>query len=806
MAQSVRTHEPGARVIARLRGAVADTSGWDETAAADTVPELLRHALAGAETAVYLDPAVVVYGPLEPVWKALEHDSVALFPRVRELPDDGRLPGYEQLLEAGRISAACVAVRRGPEAEAFLEWWSRRIEENPERADGGWLELAAERLEGVDVVADPGCGVSFWNLHERTLSRNGSGTLVDGRPLRIAEFEGFRGDRPYWLSEAGTRVLVMDDPVLSELCGEYAQRLRAAGWKPPRRGLADVDRLGNSQRVDHLVRVLWDEALADGEEFGDPLNGPAAEAFVEWLRGPAARGARAGVNRYLFRAYQTRPDLQEAFPDLDGPDGPRLIEWALAHGRREVLGELLPSGDGDAPVPDAQLGVNVIGYLGETLGLAEAARLYVAALSAAGIPVSTTAVKPDLPVADEQAKVSRYGSRAYEDIRGGAEPTFNLACLNGDHLAELLRERGEGILDGRPTIGQWGWETDVLPPSWTEAFDKVDEVWVYSSFMAENLGRLLPMPVVVVPPAIVTPQPSGPLTIAADDRFTFLFMLDLFSTLRRKNPLGLIDAFTRAFEPGEGPRLLIKTINARFRQQAAEELRFRADGHPDVEFVDAYLDPGQKAALLARADCYVSLHRSEGFGLPLAEAMALGTPVIATGYSGNMDFTTPFNSKLVDWTETRVGPDCEIYPPNGRWAEPDPDHAAVQMRHVWEKPEEAAARARRAQADIERLYAPKVAGEIARARLERLADLRAARGSRRSPRLASPSNGALQRVEQAMAFDLRNGVGSPPRGLGGFMRKLVLRLMLPFTHNERAVDRAMLEALRELQDELGGRG
>ena len=213
------------------------------------------------------------------------------------------------------------------------------------------------------------------------------------------------------------------------------------------------------------------------------------------------------------------------------------------------------------------------------------------------------------------------------------------------------------MLGTRPTIGQWGWETDVLPPSWTAAFDYVDEVWVYSNFMAENLGRLLPMPVVVVPPAVVAPDVDADgLTIAQDDRFTFLFMLDLFSTLRRKNPLGLVDAFTRAFAPGEGPRLIVKTINGRFRPEAAEQLRHSAAGHPDVEFVDDYLEPAQKAALIARADCYVSLHRSEGFGLPLAEAMALGTPVIATGYSGNTDFTTPFNSYLVDYTPTNVGP------------------------------------------------------------------------------------------------------------------------------------------------------
>ena len=126
------------------------------------------------------------------------------------------------------------------------------------------------------------------------------------------------------------------------------------------------------------------------------------------------------------------------------------------------------------------------------------------------MPVSTTAITPDLPVDDAQKSITRYGSRGFQDLRAEVEPAFNLACLNGDHLAELVRVRGEGVLQGLPTIGQWGWETDVLPPSWTPAFSLVDEVWVYSRFMAENLGRLLPMPVVVVPPAIVAPDPPAP--------------------------------------------------------------------------------------------------------------------------------------------------------------------------------------------------------------------------------------------------------------------------------------------------------
>jgi glycosyltransferase involved in cell wall biosynthesis len=469
---------------------------------------------------------------------------------------------------------------------------------------------------------------------------------------------------------------------------------------------------------------------------------------------------------------------------------------------------------------DPRLAVNVIGFLDDSLGLAQAARLYIDALRAARVPVATTAIAPDAPAWRRKA-IERYGKRAHDELRTPFEPAFNLACLNGDHLVRLARAAGGEVLVQRPTIGQWAWETDVLPPDWLPAFHFLEEIWTFSTFVGDNLGRLSPVPVVVIPMAVEVPDPSRvELPIARDDRFTFLFMFDFFSTLRRKNAAGLIEAFARGFAPGEGPRLLLKTINGRFRPEVEAELRRKVTERPDIELVDAYLEPAQNAALLARADCYVSLHRSEGFGLTLAESMALGTPVIATGYSGNTDFTTPHNSYLVDWTPTRVGPGCDIYPAEGSWAEPDLDHAAELMRRVWEQPEEARAKADRARSDIRRLYAPEVVGRLARARLERLADRTGdAVPSARLDRLADRTGDAVPRLpaagasaalselrlaalEDELAFDPERGAPPAPGGLRGVLRRLVLRLMLPFTMHERKFDRVMADALGGLHAEL----
>jgi glycosyltransferase involved in cell wall biosynthesis len=127
------------------------------------------------------------------------------------------------------------------------------------------------------------------------------------------------------------------------------------------------------------------------------------------------------------------------------------------------------------------------------------------------------------------------------------------------------------------------------------------------------------------------------------------------------------------------------------------------------------------SGLMAACDCYVSLHRAEGFGLTMAEAMAIGKPVSATGYSGNVDFMNEENSYLVDYRIGRVGPECEIYPPEGEWADPSIEHAAELMRRVSTDTAEATAKGERARADVSRLLSAAVTGQRMRDRLERIA-------------------------------------------------------------------------------------
>jgi glycosyltransferase involved in cell wall biosynthesis len=205
------------------------------------------------------------------------------------------------------------------------------------------------------------------------------------------------------------------------------------------------------------------------------------------------------------------------------------------------------------------------------------------------------------------------------------------------------------------------------------------------------------------------------------DRLLFLFVFDHHSTTARKNPLGVIRAFVDAFPDGREAVLLIKSINAANVPEAAAELDRAASDHPAVRVVDIALPASERLALLGGCDCYVSLHRSEGFGMTIVEAMAYARPVIATDYGGSLDFFDATTGYPVAWSPAPVGEANAVYPSDSIWADPDLRHAARLMRHVAAAPAEASARGRRAAARIATTHRPAAAGRVFAQELTRLA-------------------------------------------------------------------------------------
>jgi SAM-dependent methyltransferase len=292
-------------------------------------------------------------------------------------------------------------------------------------------------------------------------------------------------------------------------------------------------------------------------------------------------------------------------------------------------------------------------------------------------------------------------------------------------------------------------------------------------------------------------QASGSVSdLGLPDRFTFLFLFDFFSTMERKNPVGLIEAFKRAFKPGEGPQLLIKSFNGDYKPERLERVTAAAAGHPDVHVIDRYLPAAERDALFAASDCYVSLHRAEGFGLTMAEAMAMGKPVIATGYSGNVDFMSEANSWLVAHGLTHVGPEGENYPADGIWAEPDLDDAARAMREVWAGSSEARERAERGREHVLAELSPERIGAEARRRLEQLIATPKRREGAPPPPPATVAWPTLQQARWKLDHDpLAEARLSGPRGAA---KLASLKAMRPYTYHQDELNKAVVNTLDSL--------
>jgi glycosyltransferase involved in cell wall biosynthesis len=357
--------------------------------------------------------------------------------------------------------------------------------------------------------------------------------------------------------------------------------------------------------------------------------------------------------------------------------------------------------------------VELAGYLDAAVGVGEAARRYVAALRSAGVPV----LDRDVPLPGRDA--------ADTELVNGPRPTadeisFNLLCLNPEQMVPFLNGPDAPPRDGRITIGIWSWEVDVLPPGWREAGAYLTEVWTYSRFGADLIGAGIDIPVLGFPPPVSEPSISSHSAPQLPPGFRVLVMFDFLSTLERKNPLGAIEAYRRAFESGDGAVLVIKSVNGQHRPERMAELLAAIEGRPDILLIDRTMSGAERDALIAACDCYLSLHRSEGHGLPLAEAMALGKPVVATAYGGNMEFMSEMNSYPVVWAPAFVGDGVEHYPATASWAEPDIEHAARLLRAVHRDPEGARHRAQQGKNDVRALLAPEVVGANMRGRLQEL--------------------------------------------------------------------------------------
>lgn len=408
--------------------------------------------------------------------------------------------------------------------------------------------------------------------------------------------------------------------------------------------------------------------------------------------------------------YQSRPDVQEAFPLTDQLES--FLQWFYTYGvtehklwpfltdaeQRFALIQPGPWPDSiratisqnDRPISNLlfsnrPFGANVIGYAFGQLGIGEDARMTARSLLAAGVPMTMLNFQPGKRIPQNDRSMANH---VFEE----GLYAFNIFCLTALEHGRYYAEHGKSQLVGRYNIGYWPWELEKWPESWEAMTKLVDEVWVSTQYTYDALKPICSVPVFIMPMAVeIGSMKATDSRIKTRQKYVlpksaklFCFSFDLNSSIYRKNPQACVNAFLQAFPISEWTKdqvgLVIKMYKPAKRNIVWEKLKKLALMDDRIHIVEETLSRSDLLALYKACDCFVSLHRAEGFGRGLAEALQLGLHVITTGYSGNIDFCKPPQADLVNYRLVKVKKGQYPYSDGQVWAEADITQAAELMR------------------------------------------------------------------------------------------------------------------------------
>jgi glycosyltransferase involved in cell wall biosynthesis len=529
---------------------------------------------------------------------------------------------------------------------------------------------------------------------------------------RFVHFDGLYPDAllpdSAWIREEGSlRLPRMDDTGEVVLRGEFRRNPEARGLEAGCPGLVvSVDGVPVVSRPSFPegpweVRIpLPSPGRIGGSTIRLKLTGVWLTNTLAWLGRRLAPGP--------FQGYRgQRRNRQLCLRTLSAPDGAAIFDFSRRHApyspefwRRQ-----------------AGLGMNIVGFLKADLGVGESARAMVRAADAAGLPVALVPLRLHC--------LNRQGDETYTPRLQDANPhAVNVLHLDPPVAGEVEHEHGPGFLRDRYNIGYFAWELPDFPDQWLPHLDLFDEIWCPSEFTREAIAMKSPKPVLTMPHAVAFPRPAAPKAALRarfglpEGAFLFLVLFDLNSYSERKNPGAAIEAFRRSGLGGEGARLVVKVHNAGANQADHLALKEAAKGNPGMILLEGTLDRADIYALEAACDCLVSLHRSEGFGLVIAECMYLGMPVISTDWSAPAEFVSARNGCPVPAAAVVLDRSHGPYSKGSTWAEPDVGRAAAWMRRLAGEPSLAASLGEAARATIEERFSPAAIGARYRRRLE----------------------------------------------------------------------------------------
>lgn len=335
-------------------------------------------------------------------------------------------------------------------------------------------------------------------------------------------------------------------------------------------------------------------------------------------------------------------------------------------------------------------GVNIIGNIKGDNGLGQSARIMIKLVEDTG---EAHVVKDFFVPPGGSRRNTSFDHKLSDKVKYD----INIIHVNASEMMVSYISLGKEIWDGRYNIGYWAWELETFPEEWLSAFKLVDEVWTPSDFVTNTLKKYTDKPVLTVPHAVVAKTDDKydrKHFNLPEDKFLFLVMFNSGSVMERKNPLGAIKAFKEAFAKDEETKkkykdvgLVIKIAENELSEGDKQIIESVIDTDDNIFIMCGEISKTEVHSLLKAVDVYVSLHRSEGFGLVMGEAMYVGTPVIATNWSGNTEFMNSDVACMVDYKMIELKEDIEPFKKGNVWADADIYDAAKYMRRLYEDKE-----------------------------------------------------------------------------------------------------------------------
>ena len=322
-------------------------------------------------------------------------------------------------------------------------------------------------------------------------------------------------------------------------------------------------------------------------------------------------------------------------------------------------------------------GVNIMGPVKAQMGIGQCCRFLVSEFDASGIKYC---VQNFNLLGNVQ-----NGDTSFDDILTEETPYgINLIVMEPTELMFRCTQFDQNMWNDKYNVGFWSWELEDFPKEWTPAIDLLDEIWTPSEFTSDSIRKVTNKPVHTIPynvTAHTDDKYDRKYFGLPEDKFLFLIMFDFNSTMVRKNPVGAIEAYKKAFDVNDDSvGLVIKTSNTDFDK--IESVKKLLEGYKNIYFITEVLEKTAVNSLIKDVDVFVSLHRAEGFGIVMAEAMLVNTVCIATNWSSNIEFMNKDIACMVDYSFVTLEKDASPYRKGSKWADADTDQAAGYMKKL----------------------------------------------------------------------------------------------------------------------------